>query len=281
MPVLFADRALVSRVERAECSMVTDCAVAAKRRRPETELFVQKLGGGVAICVAESSPFNKVAGLGFGEAIDDAELDAMERAFRRRNVPIQVELASLAKGGLGERLTKRGYRLVGFENVLGKPIHRDHTFESNRATEATVEEVGEAGIERWLDVMVTGFCHPDSDDAGILEQYPREALERDIGDMAELEGFVRYSAKRDGEWAGSASMRIHGEIAQLCGAATLPEHRRRGVQGALLMRRLERARDAGCSVAIVTTQPGSQSQQNAQRKGFELLYARAVLVLEG
>jgi hypothetical protein len=31
-------------------------------------------------------------------------------------------------------------------------------------------------------------------------------------------------------------------------------------------------------VAVITTQPGSKSQQNAHRQGFALLYARAMLV---
>jgi len=44
--------------------------------------------------------------------------------------------------------------------------------------------------------------------------------------------------------------------------------------------RLEIARRAGCDVAVVTTQPGSKSQENVQRQGFELLYTRAVLVRE-
>jgi hypothetical protein len=35
---------------------------------------------------------------------------------------------------------------------------------------------------------------------------------------------------------------------------------------------------AGCDVAVITTQPGSKSQENAQRRGFQLLYTRAVLV---
>lgn len=34
----------------------------------------------------------------------------------------------------------------------------------------------------------------------------------------------------------------------------------------------------GCDVAVVTTVPGSKSQQNAQRQGFDLLYTRAILV---
>jgi hypothetical protein len=67
-------------------------------------------------------------------------------------------------------------------------------------------------------------------------------------------------------------------VAQLCGAATLPAFRRRGVQTALLRRRLADARRASCDVAVMTTQPGSKSHENGHRRGFALLYARAVLV---
>ena len=62
------------------------------------------------------------------------------------------------------------------------------------------------------------------------------------------------------------------------GAATAPAHRRRGIQTALLAARLADAAAAGCDVAAIVTQPGSKSQQNAQRQGFDLLYTRAVLV---
>jgi hypothetical protein len=50
------------------------------------------------------------------------------------------------------------------------------------------------------------------------------------------------------------------------------------VQGALLAARLEIASAAGCDVAVIVTQPGSKSQENAQRHGFDLLYTRAILV---
>jgi GNAT superfamily N-acetyltransferase len=79
-------------------------------------------------------------------------------------------------------------------------------------------------------------------------------------------------------FAGGAEFRIDGGVAQLAGAATAPEHRRRGVQTALLSARLVEAASAGCEVAVITTQPGSKSQQNAQRRGFDLLYTRATLV---
>jgi len=78
--------------------------------------------------------------------------------------------------------------------------------------------------------------------------------------------------------AGGADFRITDGIAQLAGAATAPAHRRHGVQSALVAARLADARAAGCDVAVIVTQPGSTSQQNAQRRGFDLLYTRATLV---
>ena len=67
-------------------------------------------------------------------------------------------------------------------------------------------------------------------------------------------------------------------VAQLAGATTAPAHRRQGVQAALLSARLADAAAAGCDIAVVTTLPGSKSQQNVQRQGFDLLYTRATLV---
>ena len=67
-------------------------------------------------------------------------------------------------------------------------------------------------------------------------------------------------------------------VAQLTGAATAPTHRHRGVQTALLSARLADATAAGRDIAVITTQPGSKSQHNAQRRGFDLLYTRAILV---
>jgi hypothetical protein len=78
--------------------------------------------------------------------------------------------------------------------------------------------------------------------------------------------------------AGGATLRLDEGIAQFSGAATLPRFRRRGVQTLLLRARLADAARAGCDVGVVVTQPTSKSQQNVQREGFALLYARQLLV---
>jgi GNAT superfamily N-acetyltransferase len=102
-------------------------------------------------------------------------------------------------------------------------------------------------------------------------------LERAERDFAAV-GVVRYIALRDAVPAAGASLRIGEGVAQLAGSATAPAHRRRGIQSALLAARLTDAAAAGCDIAVVTTQPGSKSQENVQRRGFHLLYTRAVLV---
>jgi len=52
----------------------------------------------------------------------------------------------------------------------------------------------------------------------------------------------------------------------------------KGIQAALLSARLADAAAAGCDTAVVTTQPASTSQHNVQRRGFDLLYTRAIVV---
>jgi ribosomal protein S18 acetylase RimI-like enzyme len=72
---------------------------------------------------------------------------------------------------------------------------------------------------------------------------------------------------------------VHGDVAQLWGGATLPSHRRRGAQSALLAARLLDAKAAGCRMAVVETAtegPGERNQSfhNVRRVGFSPLYER-------
>lgn len=271
---LFASTGLAARIERAECGLILAGAEAVRRRDPE--ILTIPVAGGFAVWAGRDSPFNKVVGLGFAGAPGDGELDAVERAFEERSTPVRVELASLADPKVPARLAPRGYRFVGFENVLGLPLRDRQPSALPAGVEVAVS--GAEEFDAWLDAVVTGFLHPDDQGVPSDEELPREVLERVMGDMASASGFSRYLARRGGEIAGGASLRMGDGVAQLCGAATLPAHRRKGVQTALLLSRLDLAREAGCDVAVVTTQPGSKSMENVQRQGFQLLYARAVLV---
>ena len=276
---MFATGSLARRIERAEASLIADCAAAAARRGGDQRVFTMPLRGGVGAFVEPGSPINKVAGLGFDGIPDDEEMTAIEEAYVERGCPVLVELSSFADPLVGRLLTRRGYELIGYENVSGKELQPESSAAPELDDSLTIKRVGEAEAADWLDAVTTGFLTPDAyDGLPSHESYDRELIERATDDMATAEGFERYVVYRNGELAGGASFRSFGGVAQLCGSATLPQHRRRGVQTALLRHRLVEAARRGCDVAVVTTQPGSKSQQNVQRSGFAVLYVRAVLV---
>ena len=211
------------------------------------------IAGGVASFAGEGSPYNKVAGLGFGGVPDRAALDEIEKAFADCGSPVQIELAHLADPAIGALLAGRGYRLESFENVLGRAL----TGGSERVMPPGVEvrPSGEEEFGTWLDVVAEGSVNPDTQGVPWHEEFSREAIIGAERDSAAA-GDVRYAALRDGVIVGGATMRIAEGVAQLTGAATASAHRRRGVQTALLSARLADAAAAGCDVAVITTQPG-------------------------
>ena len=270
----FCSVELGARIERAEAQLIAAGTEAAIRRDPG-RAFATPVAGGFACFADDGAPFNKVVGLGFGGVPAEAALDDIESAYADRGAAVPVELAHLADPEIGAVLTGRGYRLVAFENVLGRPLRSPETSPVPAGIE--VRQCEEDELDTWLDVVVTGFAHPDEQGVATHEDFPREIVDRAERDLVAA-GALTYVALRDGAVAGGGGLRITDGVAQLVGAATVPEHRRRGVQSTLLATRLADAANAGCDIAVVTTAPGSKSQQNVQRQGFHLLYTRAVLV---
>ncbi len=274
MPAPFCSVQWAARIEAAECGLLDACARACAARHPDQDVLLREVAGGLAAYTGEGSPLNKLAGLGFGGELDLDVLAQLEAHFAQQGAPLQVEVSTLADPGVAQTLTRRGYALVGFENVLGcaLPVADPPPAPAG----SSIEEGGDAGT--WLDVVVSGFQVPEEQGVASHEEFPREVLERVIADMTSAPGFRRYLARRDGEPVGGASLMITDGIAQLCGSATLPAQRRRGVQTTLLARRLTDAAAAGAELALIITRPGSKSQENAERRGFRLLYPRAVLL---
>lgn len=284
--MLFADEELARRIESAECRLTTDLAETMRAKALPRPVFSAAIAGGVAVHAGTEAPFNKLIGAGLHGPLDAAAevaLAAIEQEFAARGAALQAEIATVADSSVVRLLSGRGYSLVGFENVLGLQL-AELADERRRAVppaELLIARPAPAAAEEWLDTVLTGFLHADVVPGGEShESFPREALERTLRDMAQVPGFTPYLARWSGQAAGAASLRICDRVAQLCGSATLPGYRRRGVQTALLAHRLLYARDRGCDVAVITTQPGSKSQENAQRYGFALLYSRAVLIRE-
>ena len=257
----------------AEVDLVRAANEAARRRHAPG--FLLPVAGGVASFADDGSPFNKVTGLGFDGVPEPDVLARIEDAFAARGAPTQVELAHIGDPAVGVALTARGYRLESFENVLGCSL--DATVAPLPAADLEIRRSGDEEFEAWLAVVADAAAHPDTEGLPWHEEFPRTVYEQAQRDSAQA-GVLRYAAWRAGVLAGGAELRLVDGIAQLAGAGTAPSHRRRGIQNALTARRLADAAAEGCELAVMVTQPGSKSQQNAQRRGFHLLYTRAILV---
>jgi GNAT superfamily N-acetyltransferase len=273
---------MAARIERAECQTVL--AFAAELESRGADVMIHEIAGASAVFAGPGQPINKLAGLGFA-AIDEAAMARVERGYDARGAELRVELSTLADPSAGMLLTRRGYGLAGYENVLGLPLDASLEASLQVAVEADAARgviVTGAGADEtgtWIDTVTDGFCHPDVfDGPPPTESYGREAILEAMAVVTAVPGLALYLARRDGAVAGGGSVRISARLAQLSGASTLPAHRRRGVQSALLRARLLDAARQGCDLAIVTTEPASKSQENVQRAGFVLLYSRAVLI---
>ena len=277
---MFASTDLARRIERAESELSADIAHAAERRQ-EPGAFALPLWGGVAAFAGQGSPINKFIGAGFDTAdgLDETALEQVEGMFAQRQTPMQAEIAILADPRVALALTRRGFLLEGFENVLGRRLEPAAADEPEDRSGVIVRPVEASDHQMWRDLVATAFEHPDPGPGGAPPPpVPRDALDRAYSDFAETRGYRAYLATIGGVPAGGGALRLFDGVAQLCGAGTVPSFRRRGVQTALLRSRLADAQAAGCDVATVTTQPGTRSQQNSQANGFALLYTRAVLV---
>jgi GNAT superfamily N-acetyltransferase len=273
---MFTGPNLAARIDQAEGRLCAGIAKAIADADPQAASAVFDVADGVGVFAGRGSPTNKLIGVGFAELPTADALETLEQHFAAQESPLQAEIATLANPALHAMLTLRGYRSQGFENVLG--CAPDTVARTDPPAGIAITAVAEGDRDRWIDVVVEAFAAPDVGGVGGDTVPPSDELRRWMSLTMRTPGFECVAAYVDGRIAGGAALRIDGDIAQFCGAATLPAFRRRGVQTALLRWRLAHAATRGCRVAVVTTQPASKSQENVQRQGFALLYARQLLV---
>src|SRR5262249_18110531 len=185
--------------------------------------------------------------------------------YRERNEPVRVESCPLAHPSLFEQFGAAGYRVTEFTNVMAQRIGDAEPKQRTDAKAIEVRRVPAAEIDLWTRTVGTGFAEGQAPPEELLEVMKAFAL---------AEGVECYLAQIDRRPAGGGTLILRDGVAGLFGAGTLPEFRKCGVQTELLRVRMERGREAGCDIAGCLAQPGSSSQRNVVRRGFQVLYTR-------
>ncbi len=224
-----------------------------------------RIGGATAFRAPEAPDtpmLNRVVQLGVERPATPEQLDAALLAMAGLRCYVAVSPAARPPE-LADWLRRRG-----FEPGWGWRQFR-RAADDLPAAETALELV-EVGPERADD-----FAHVVRAAYGLPE-----ATRPWIAATASLDGWTCWLALADGEPAGAAALFVDDGAGYLGFAATLPEHRGKGAQSALLAVRIRRAAELGCGEVFTETgelRPDrpSNSYRNILRAGFEELHVVA------
>lgn len=209
------------------------------------------------------SPVTQTFGLGVFEELEAASLDEIEQFFKSKRSPILHEVSPHAGVAALNLLCSRKYRPLELSNVLYREVERPT---GDIPSNIRVRIVGEGEADRWARVHADGWAHEHPEFREFLLQLGKISAHRKQS--------LCFLGETDGQPASAGVLCLHEGVALLGGSATMPEFRRRGLQAALVQERMRYACDHGCDVAMIVTQPGSESQRNAERRGFRIAYTR-------
>lgn len=261
---------LASRLESAEAIDAAGCAEAQCRLQINCRAAVRAIAGGIAVFCGETSPLTRALGLGMHGPVSSSDLEELEHFFRERDTPVVVDLCPHADPGLPEALAARGYRLVEFTNMLVRPISSE-VADIPVSPDLLVRPAEPQEIETYISTVIGGF-------------FSREELSEEeisLGQtLFQMPCASAYLAFVGGQAVGGAMVSTRNKVANLFGDATHPSFRGRGVHAALIGARIGAAEKAGCDLVAAITAPGSSSQRNYQRLGFQIAYTKATMLLE-
>ena len=261
MSAVFADAPLARRLETTEGHGNAAFVDAQARREPYSGAMRTEIAGTMAMFAGVGSPITQTFGLGIHQPPADRDLDAIERFFTSRGSAVFHEVSPLAGVEVTATLARRGYKPIEMSNVMFQPIDAASRLSVN--PKLKVRTVDRSEADWYGGIAARGWCEmPEV--LPFITGFARASVECATCFVAEL----------DGQAIATAALFMHGGVALLAGASTVPEGRRNGAQLSLLDTRLRTAASEGCNLAMMVAAPGSASQRNAERNGFRVAYTR-------
>jgi GNAT superfamily N-acetyltransferase len=262
----FSDLTLSRRLERAEgfaCSQYAETRIS---QFPDSGAAWIECGGAVAVFDGVDSPCTQTFGLGIFEELTESTLDTIEGFFRDHEAPVQHEVSPFAGVDALQLLCKRNYAPIELSNVLYRTVEPPARASSLAGSSVSVRITGSDEADLWSRISAKGWSHDHPELLDFLLTFGVVTATR--------ENTVCFLAEADGYPGAAGVLCIHDGVALLGGSSTVPEMRRRGMQSALLEARMRYAFEIGCDLAMMVAWPGTDSQRNAERKGFQIAYTR-------
>jgi GNAT superfamily N-acetyltransferase len=255
--MIFADALLARRVEGAEAAI-------ARGTSGQPGTAVLEVDGGCAIFSGAESPLTQAVGVGLNGPVTESRVVEIERFFRVRGARPRFEVCPMADPEFIAILGRRGYRPAEFNNVLVKRLAGTEIALTPRARRTVADEQ-----DLWSHTVGCGF----------FEHRELTDDEMEIGRaIARMPGAVCFlAATETGQIAAAAALAMSGGLAMLFADSTVAGFRRAGLHRELIAARLNEAIATGCDMASASTLPGSGSQRNYERLGFQVVYTRITM----
>jgi hypothetical protein len=263
--IIFADKNLAQRIERVDGLGNAAFVRAHAKLFPESGVEWKEIGGAFVMFDGIESPLTQAFALGLFQEVTADMLEEIESFFRNHNAPVFIEACPLADMSLLNLLHERGYKPIELSNVLVKLIDEEAVMPALQ-TEVKARLTREDEKDVWANTLAKVWSEGNEELMGMFLDISKVALE--------TEGTYCFTATLNDEIIAGGMMNVREGIAGLAGVSTVPEHRRKGAQNALFNFRINFAREHNCDIATVVTLPGSDSQRNAERNGFRVVYTR-------
>ena len=263
--MLYSDKALSQKLERTEGRSNIDFVETRSRLAPESGAAWIEVGGAYAMFDGVESPLTQTFGLGIFEDATDAHLEQTEAFFKERGAPVFHEVSPMADMSLLTLLSERGYRPVELTSVMY--LELDNLAPKPPLNPDIVTRVvDELEADLWAETAAKGWSTEHESLGEFMLAFGKIA--------ARTRGGHPFLAELGGRPIAAGGFQVYDDVCILAGASTVPDARRLGAQNALLSARLRFAKDHGCKLAMMCALPGSQSQKNAQKNGFNIAYTR-------
>ncbi len=260
MTAVFADAPLAKRLETTEGHGNAAFVDAQARREPYSGAMRTEIAGTLVMFAGVGSPITQTFGLGMHQRPGDRDFDAIERFFTSRGSPVFHEVCPHAGIETLAALATRGYKPIEVSNVLFREIADLPTAEAGALH---VRRVNQDEAD-WYGTIASRGWSEMPEVVPFIQGFARSSVEC----------ATCFVAEHEGQAIAAAALFMHGGVALLAGASTVPEGRKKGAQSALLDTRLRTAASQGCDLAMMVAAPGSASQRNAERNGFRVAYTR-------
>lgn len=264
--MIFSDRSFSQKLERTEGRANADFVETRARLDPASGACWIEVGGAYAMFDGIESPLTQTFGLGVFEETTPEHLDLLEAFFHEHSAPVFHEVSPMADPSLMPLLNERGYRPIELTSVMYRELFPTSVMVRPRHPELETRVITMDEADLWANTSAEGWATEHEGLADFMFNFGRIS--------AQCTGAYPYIAEFAGRPISTGMLFIYDDVCMLAGASTIPEGRKNGAQNALLEDRLAFASGQNCKLAIMGAAPGSQSQRNAQKNGFQIAYTR-------